>query len=124
MREKDTVNVSRSNQEQQKDRKVKLRCLSQSHWKSLWRGSEVMGEVRLVMKRDINIALSQARLSCENGLQFVHQYNCQAISLSPSGKYSIAQTGAHIHGKKKKILKADNEATLAWCCICNMFIHA
>lgn len=79
------------------------------------------------MKRDINIALSQARLRCENGLQFVHQFYCQAISLSPSGKYSATQTDTHIRGKKKKkkkILEADNHATVAWCCICNVFIHA
>lgn len=49
----------------------KLRCLSQSHRKSLQRGSEVKGEERMGMNRDINIALSQARLRCENGLQFV-----------------------------------------------------
>ncbi len=103
----------------------KLRCLSQSHCKSLQRGSEVKGEERMAMNRNINIALSQARLRCENGLQFVRQYYCQAISLSPSGKFSTTQTDTHIHGKKKKtFLAADNQAAVAWCCICNVFFHA
>lgn len=78
------------------------------------------------MKRDINIALSQARLRCENGLQFVRQYHCQAIWLSPSGKFSTTQTHTHIQGeeKKKTFLAADNHAAVAWCCICNVFFHA
>lgn len=54
----------------------------------------------MAMKRDINIALSQARLRCENGLQFVRQYYCQAISLSPSGKFSTTQTDTHIQQRK------------------------
>lgn len=82
------------------------------------------------MKKDINIALSQARLRCENGLQFVRQYYCQAISLSPSGKFSTTQTDTHIQREKererekKTFLAADNEAADAWCCICNAFFHA
>lgn len=103
--------------------KEKLRCLSQSHCKSLQRGSEVKGVERMAMKRDINIALSQARLRCENGLQFVRQYHCQAISLSPSGKFFTTQTDTHIRGKKKKktFLAAYNQAAVAWCCMCNVF---
>lgn len=54
-------------------------------------------KLRMAMKRDINIALSQARLRCENGLQFVRQYYCQA-----SGEFSTTQTDTHIQGKKKK----------------------
>lgn len=84
--------------------KEKLRCLSQSHCKSPQRGSEVKGEEWMAMKSDINIALSQARLRCENGLQFVRQHYCQAISLSPLGKFSTTQTDTHIQGKKKKKL--------------------
>ena len=80
------------------------------------------------MKRDINIALSQARLRCENGLQFVRHDYCQAISLSPSGKFSTTQTHTHTHSysgeEKKTFLAADNQAAVAWCCICNVFFHA
>lgn len=54
------------------------------------------------MKSDINIALSQARLRCENGLQFVRQYYCRAISLSPSGEFSTTQTNTHIQENKRK----------------------
>lgn len=53
------------------------------------------------MKRDINIALSHARLRCESGLQFVHQCHCQAISLSPTGKFSTTQTDTHLREKKR-----------------------
>lgn len=63
------------------------------------------GEEWIAMNRDINIALSQARLRCENGLQFVRQCYCQAISLSPSGKFSTTQTDSHIEGLKKKTNK-------------------
>ncbi len=82
-----------------------LRCLSQSHCKSLQRGSEVRVKEGMVKKKaDINIALSQARLRCENGLQFVRQKYCQAISLSPSGKLSATQTDTHTQGKRKNFL--------------------
>lgn len=61
------------------------------------------GEEWMAMKNDINIASSQARLRCENGLQVVSQYFCQAICLSPSGKFTTTQTVILRERKKKKL---------------------
>lgn len=69
-------------------KKNELRCLSQSHCKSLQRGSKVKREewkkkMRIAMRRGINIAPGEARLRCENGLEFARRYYCQAISPVP-----------------------------------------
>lgn len=65
------------------------------------------GEKKMPMKRDINIALSQARLRCENGLQFVRQYCWQAISLSlqansPQHKHGIYMITENMKSEMKR----------------------
>lgn len=91
---KERVEATKSNDTRDVE---KLRCRSNNA--NLSRGGEVKVEEWMAMKNNINIAQSQARLQFENGLQFVHQYFCQAICLSPSGKLRTTQTLIFRKGK-------------------------
>lgn len=81
--------------------KTCLRWVSQSHRNNLRRGSEVRRK-KMVMKRYINIGLSQARLRCKNGFRFPHQDYCQTISLSLSSHFSSTQTDTHIQTERER----------------------
>lgn len=86
----------------------------------------------MVMKRYNNIGLSRARLRCKYGFQIPHQHHCQTISLSLSSHFSTTQTDTHIQRdreteRERKLFffpVADNQAAVAWYCICNVFFNA
>lgn len=92
---------SRGRRERWHNRNGKSLDVCRRNTANLSRGGEVEVGEWMAMKNDINVAQSQARLEFENGLQFVRQYFCQVICLSPSGKLRTTQTVIFRKGKNK-----------------------